>query len=81
MSNATGNNCGACNSPEVQALFCELLDERTSYARALEIREHIAQCDDAKHGLKAKKWFVRSFASVVLAPKLHSRCVSASPSK
>lgn len=55
MSNATGNNCGACNSPEVQALFCELLDERTSYARALEIREHIARCDECQSRLESEE--------------------------
>ena len=45
MDRATEHNCGACSSPEVQALLCELLDESTTYARALAIREHIAQCD------------------------------------
>ncbi|SPJ41768.1 hypothetical protein [Corynebacterium belfantii] len=37
MEGATGKNCGACSSTEVHNLFCELLDESTTYARALAI--------------------------------------------
>ncbi|QPK79701.1 mycothiol system anti-sigma-R factor [Corynebacterium lizhenjunii] len=55
METAHGKNCGACTSPEVQALFCELLDQRTSYARALEIREHIAQCDECQRRLESEE--------------------------
>ena len=55
MEHAQGHNCGACTSPEVQALFCELLDESTSQARALEIREHIAQCQECSERLEAEE--------------------------
>ncbi|AJI78316.1 MULTISPECIES: mycothiol system anti-sigma-R factor [Corynebacterium] len=55
MERATGRNCGACNSPEVNALFRELLDESTSYARALAIREHIAQCDACQERLDSEE--------------------------
>ncbi|MDO5032092.1 mycothiol system anti-sigma-R factor [Corynebacterium sp.] len=55
MERATGCNCGACNSPEVEALLCELLDDATSYARALEIREHIAQCDGCQARLESEE--------------------------
>ena len=55
MERATEHNCGACSSPEVQALLCELLDESTTYARALAIREHIAQCDYCQQRLESEE--------------------------
>ena len=55
MERATEHNCGACSSPEVQALLCELLDESTTYARALAIREHIAQCDFCQKRLESEE--------------------------
>ncbi|GAA1473981.1 MAG: mycothiol system anti-sigma-R factor [Corynebacterium aurimucosum] len=55
MERATGRNCGACNSPEVEALFRELFDESTSYARALEIREHLAQCDACQQRVESEE--------------------------
>ena len=55
MDRATEHNCGACSSPEVQALLCELLDESTTYARALAIREHIAQCDYCQQRLESEE--------------------------
>lgn len=55
MGHAHEKNCGACNSPETEALFCELLDESTSYARALEIREHIAECDECQARLESEE--------------------------
>ena len=59
MEGATGKNCGACSSTEVHNLFCELLDESTTYARALAIREHIAQCDFCQQRLEREE-LVRS---------------------
>ena len=45
MDRATEHNCGACSSPEVQALLCELLDESTTYALSLiHISEPTRQC-------------------------------------
>ena len=55
MEGATGKNCGACSSTEVHNLFCELLDESTTYARALAIREHIAQCDFCQKRLESEE--------------------------
>lgn len=59
MERATEKNCGACSSTEVQNLFCELLDDSTTYARALAIREHIAQCDFCQQRLEREE-LVRS---------------------
>lgn len=55
MERATGRNCGACNSPEVEALFRELFDESTSYARALEIREQLARCDACQQRVESEE--------------------------
>lgn len=55
MERATGRNCGACNSPEVEALFRELFDESTSDARALEIREQLAQCDACQQRVESEE--------------------------
>lgn len=72
MKRTKENNCGACTSPEVQALFCELLDRSTSYARALEIREHIAECDNCQERLESEevvRALVRKCCSAAKAPQ------------
>lgn len=62
MGHATGTNCGGCSSPEVQALFCELLDQNTAAERAAAIREHIAQCDECQDRLEREE-LVRAMVS------------------
>lgn len=51
MEHAGGNNCGACTSAEVQALFCELLDGNTTPARAQAIRAHLSHCEECAERL------------------------------
>lgn len=55
MGHASGKNCGACTSAEVQALFCELINPETTAARASAIRAHLAECDECTDRLQREE--------------------------
>lgn len=81
MGHAPGHNCSGCTSPEVQALFCELMDNSTTPERAAEIRAHIARCDRCQERLEcedAVRRMVSKCCGGVQAPEALRRRISIS---